>query len=92
MVEGVVVGGHAVGGGDGAEGADEIVGSGVAHHADGLDGEEDGEGLPDGVIKARIADFLEIDRIGLTQDFEFFRRDFTGQADGQTRPGKGGGG
>src|SRR3546814_7459129 len=51
-VEGVDVGGHAVGRGDGAERADMVIGAAVAHHADGLDGQQHRERLPDRVIRS----------------------------------------
>ncbi len=89
MVEMIVIGRHAVHGSDGAQGADEIIGSGIAHHADRLDGEEDGEGLPDGIIKARIANFFQVNRVGLAQNFQLFRCNFTRHTNGQTRPREG---
>src|SRR3546814_10161634 len=41
-VEGIIIRGHAVGRGDGAERADEIIGAGVAHDAHGAHGEQIG--------------------------------------------------
>src|SRR3954451_19926829 len=88
-LEGVEVGGHAVDGGDGAERADVLVGAQVAHDAHGLDREEDGEGLPDGVVEARGADLLEVDTVGLLQGGDAVRRDGAGHADGEAGAGEG---
>ena len=41
------VGGHAVGGGDGAKRDGLLVGAEIAHHADGMNRQQNGEGLPD---------------------------------------------
>ena len=86
VVEGEGIGGHAVGRGDGAKRADEIVGPGVAHDADGLDRQKHGEGLPDGVVEAVVADFVEVDGVGAAQDFDLFRRHLAGDPDRQPRP------
>ena len=48
--------GHAVGGGHRTEPADIVVGPGIPHDADGLHGQQDGEGLPDGVVESGDAD------------------------------------
>ena len=68
--EGVEVGGHAVGRGDGAQRADVVVGAGVAHHADGAHRQQHGEGLPDLVVEAGLADLVEEDGVGLAQDLQ----------------------
>src|SRR6185437_12109872 len=81
--KGIVIGGHAVGRSHGPERADMIVTARVAHHADGLDRQQHGKGLPDRVIKTGVADFLEIDRVGLAQDVEHFARDLARNADGE---------
>ena len=67
MVEVVEVGGHAVDGGNGAEGADMVIAAAIAHYAYGFDGEEDGEGLPDLVVEAGIADLFKVDGIGFAE-------------------------
>ena len=64
------VGRHAVGGGDGAQRADVVVGARVAHHADGAHGQQHGERLPDLVVEAGLADLVEVDGVGLAQDVE----------------------
>jgi GMP synthase (glutamine-hydrolysing) len=67
MVEGEVIGGHAVGRGDGAQRAGLVIGAAVAHHAHGAHRQEDGEGLPDVVVEAGLADLVEIDGVDLAQ-------------------------
>ena len=69
--------------------ADVVVGAPVAHHADGAHRQQHGEGLPDRVVEAGVADFVEIDRVGLAQDVELLRRDRAGNADGEAGAGKG---
>ena len=44
--------------------------------------------MPDRVVEASGADFLEVDRVGLAQDFELLRRDLAGDTDRETRAGK----
>src|SRR3546814_1098592 len=70
---------------DGAQRTDEVVGAVVAHDADGLHRQKHGEGLPDRVVKAGLADFVEIDCIRLAQDVELFAGYGTGAADCETR-------
>src|SRR6218665_1963660 len=62
------VGGHAVGRGDRAQGQDVFVGAGVAHDAYRLDRQQHGEGLPDLVVEAGVADLFQIDGVGVLQD------------------------
>ena len=88
MVEMEEIGGHAVYGGDGAERADMVIAAAIAHHANGFDGEEDGEGLPDLVIKPRITNFFKVYGICLSEDFEFFKTHRPGDADGKAWPGE----
>jgi len=45
-----------------------VVRAPIAHNAHGADGEKDGKGLPDFVVQARFADFVQIDDVGLAQD------------------------
>jgi hypothetical protein len=66
-----------------------IVGAAVAHDADGLHRQQHGEGLPDLVVEAGLADFVEIDGVGLAQDVELLARDLAGQR--MARPGPGNG-
>src|SRR3546814_8280843 len=70
---------------DGAQRTDEVVGAVVAHDADGLHRQKHGEGLPDRVVKAGLADFVEIDCIRLAQDVELFAGYGTGATDCETR-------
>ena len=72
MSKGIEVRRHAVDRGHGAQRADEVVGAAVAHDADGLHRQQHGEGLPDLVVEAGLADLVEIDRVGLAQDVELF--------------------
>src|SRR5215212_6373085 len=58
------VGGHGVVGGDGPNDYGVGVGSGVAHYADGVDGREDGEALPELAVEAGGAYFVLQDRVG----------------------------
>jgi hypothetical protein len=78
MREGKVIRRHAVGGGDGAQRADMVVGPPVAHDADGRHRQQHGEGLPDGVIESGGLDLVQIDRIGLAQDGQHLPRDLAG--------------
>src|SRR5205085_11186619 len=80
-----IVGGHPVGRGHRAQGADKIVGAAVAHHADAPDRQQHGKGLPDRVVETGVADFFEEDRVGLAQDVQFYAGDLAGDADRQTR-------
>ena len=75
--------------GHGAQRADPVVGAAVAHHADGADREQHGEGLPDGVVEAGAAQLLEVDRVGLAQDVELLGGDLAGAADGEAGAGEG---
>ena len=83
MGEVVIVGGHAVGRGDGAQRADIVVGARVAHHADGAHRQQHGEGLPDRVVEPGLPDLVEIDGVGLAQDGELLLGDLAGNADGK---------
>src|SRR6201996_1818051 len=89
VLEGIIIRRHAVGGGDGAQGTDMVIGTAVAHHAHGLDREQHGEGLPDLVVQAGLADLVQIDDVGLAQDLELVFGDLARNADGQARPRKG---
>ena len=60
----------------------------VAHDADALHRQQHGEGLPDRVVEAGVAD-LEIDGVGLAQDLELLARHGAGDADGAAGPGNG---
>ena len=47
-----------------------IVGAAVAHHAHRAHRQQHGEGLPDLIVEAGLADFVEIDGVGLAQNVE----------------------
>ena len=66
------VGGHAVGGGDGPQGDGPLVGAKIAHYADRLDRQQDGEGLPDVGVDAEIMQFLDKDAVGFLEQFDLF--------------------
>src|SRR5271169_88877 len=87
-VEGIEVSCHAVGRGHRAQPNDIIIGAVVAHDADGAHRQQHGEGLPDVVVEAGAADFLDIDGVGTAQDFELFLGDAARAADGEARAGK----
>src|SRR5262249_41063034 len=57
-VELVEVGGHAVGGGDGAQAHDVVIRAAVSHYADGLHREQHGKSLPDLVVEAVLPDLV----------------------------------
>ena len=63
------------------QGAHVIVGAPVAHHANGAHGQQHGERLPDHVVQSRLADLIDVDRIRIAQDVEFFGGDLAGAAD-----------
>ena len=64
------VGGHGVFGGDGAEGADFFVGAFVALDADGADGQQVDEGLPDVAVEAGLGDLVDEDGVGFAEGVE----------------------
>uniref|UniRef100_A0A0N4ZGT3 NAD-specific glutamate dehydrogenase n=1 Tax=Parastrongyloides trichosuri TaxID=131310 RepID=A0A0N4ZGT3_PARTI len=84
----VEVSGHAVGRGDGAQGQHLFIGAGVALDADRLDRQQHGEGLPDVVVQARLADLVQIDGVRVLERGDGLRRDLAGDADGQARTGE----
>src|SRR5690606_15577972 len=47
------------------------------------------KGLPDLVVLTRLADLVEIDRVGLTENVELFAGDTAGAADSKARPREG---
>ena len=69
--------------------ADVVVGAVVAHHADGAHRQQHREGLPDRVVEPGVADFLEIDRVGLAQDVAAFLGHLAGDADREAGAGEG---
>src|SRR5215472_13133423 len=56
-----------------------------AHHAHRLHRQQHREGLPDLVIKTRLADLVDVDGIRLAKDVELFLRDVAGAADRKAR-------
>ena len=80
---------HEVGRRDTAQGQGVVIGSEVAHDADGAVVGEDGKVLIDVALHAGIGDFFAEDGIGIAEDVQFFFGDFTHDADGQTRTREG---
>ena len=65
-----------------------VVGAGVAHHADGLHGQQHGEGLRGAAVEAGGFDFVEDDRVGFAERVEALAGDFAEAADGQAGAGE----
>src|SRR5690606_1653261 len=74
---------------NGTQSADIVIGAVVTHYTHRLDGQKYCECLPDRVVKPRLANLVQIDRVGLTQDFEFLTRHRTRAAYGQSRSREG---
>src|SRR5262245_4543077 len=83
------VGGHAVQAVDGTEGDDVLVGTAVAHDADALHRQEDGEGLPGALVPATFFQGAEKDRVALAQDLQSLARYWSQEAHGEPRPREG---
>ena len=66
-----------------------LVGALIAHDADGLHRQEDGEGLPDAVVPAGGADLLLDDGVGGLHDGDALGGDLAEDADGQAGAGEG---
>src|SRR5579883_651003 len=80
---------HAVRRSNRAQSADIFIGAAIAHHAHRSHRQKHGKGLPYLVVKASLADLLEIDRIRPAQDRKLLACDRTRAADGKARPWKG---
>ena len=89
MCERVVIRCHAIHRCHRAQGAGEVIGSAVAHDTDGAHRKDRDKGLPDFIIKPVLADLVDVDRIGLTQDFEFFAGDLARAANCEARAREG---
>lgn len=81
--------GHCVGGDDGADADDVIIGTLIAHDADGLHTGKDGEVLPDGTVKTGFCYLIAEDVIGLTEYVKLFFGDIAEDTDGKTGAGEG---
>ncbi|MEY5025724.1 MAG: hypothetical protein RLZZ244_1252 [Verrucomicrobiota bacterium] len=77
------VGGHAVLTFDDAEGDGVLVGTFIPHDADGTDGEEDGEALPDLVVPVAGFHLGHDNGVGFAQDAEALCGDVPEDADGE---------
>ena len=82
------VGGHTVCRGHGTQGDGLLVGAEIAHHADRLDRQQHGEGLPDVVVNAEIVQFLDKDPVGLLQQLNLFRCYVAEDADAEAGAGE----
>ena len=89
MVEFIIIGGHAVNRGNGAQGANEIIGAGVAHDAHGLNRQKHREGLPDSVVETGGSEFLNEDHVGAAQHVELIWVTSPGTRMASPGPGKG---
>ena len=79
-------GGHEVDGVDGAERYGVVVGSLVAHDADGAHVGEGGEVLAIGLfVEAGVGDLLAVDGVGVLHDADFLGGDFADDADAEAR-------
>ena len=70
-----------------AQAHDIFIGAAVNHHADGPDRQQHGKGVPDLVVEAGLSDLVDIEDVGIAQDFQFLRRDLTGE-ERKARPRK----
>mmetsp|Transcript_5355 Transcript_5355/g.8426 ORF Transcript_5355/g.8426 Transcript_5355/m.8426 type:complete len:450 (-) Transcript_5355:1154-2503(-) len=89
VAERIIICGHPIHGGDGAQRAGIVIGAPVAHHPHGLDRKDRDKGLPNLVVKPMLADLIDIDRIGLAQDVELGARNLAGTADREAGTGEG---
>ena len=83
------VGGHEVLRLHGAQGDHVFVGAAVAHHADDLDRQEDGEGLAGLVVPVGGAQFVDEDGVGAAQQVGVFLLHFAEDAHAQAGAGEG---
>ena len=83
------VGGHAVGGDDGAQRAATLVGALVAHDAYALHGEKDSSGLPYLVVQSVATQGVDEDLVGVLKDAHFLCGDLTEDADAEARAREG---
>ena len=64
-VVGIEISGHAINRGHRPQRADVIIRAPITHDTHGTDRQQHGKSLPDHVIETRLADFIEINRVGL---------------------------
>ncbi len=79
------IGRHEIVGIDAANDECIFVGSGIAHHSDTLDRQQNGKQLGCLSIKAGFSNFVDHDRVGFTQDFQFRLGDLAQATNGQVR-------
>ena len=87
--ERINIGRHPIGAGHSAQAADAVIGAAIAHHAHGFDGQQHSESLPDFVIEPRLADLVQINRIGFAQNIAALFGNLARNADCKTRPWEG---
>ena len=78
------VGGHAVGGDDGAQCAAALVGALVAHDAYALDGKQDDSRLPYLIIQSVATQGVDEDLVGVLKDAHFLGCDLAEDADAES--------
>ena len=88
MGERIVVRCHAIHRGHGAQCQRIVIGAPVTHHAHSFHRQNGGKGLPDFIIEPVFSDLVDINRIGVTQDVQFLRRDLAGATDGKSGAGE----
>lgn len=80
---------HRVDGVHRADRARVLVGALVAHHADGPDGQEDGERLPDRLVVGKFLDLLLHAQVGLLEELHLLLRHLAEDAHAEARAGEG---
>ena len=85
----IIVCGHPVDRCDRPQRAGKVIGSAVANNADGANGQDGDEGLPDLVIEPVLANLIYINRIGSAQNVEFLAGNFSRAADRKAGARKG---
>src|SRR3546814_6689599 len=72
----------------GTKRADAVIGAPIAHHAHRAHRQQHRKGLPYRVVKSRLADFLQIDGVGLAQYVAALLGHLTRNTDGEAGAGE----
>src|SRR3546814_3950809 len=72
----------------GTKRADAVIGAPIAHHAHRAHRQQHRKGLPYRVVKSRLADFLQIDGVGLAQYVAALLGHLTRNTDGEAGAGR----
>ena len=64
----IVIRSHPINRGHRAQGAGVVVGTAIAHHANGAHGQDRDKGLPDLIIQPVFPNLVDVDRICFAQD------------------------